>query len=109
KVQASRGRDPGERAENDGKGNFTPGRRTGLVPGVQPKDDGRNESDKESPVQWAVEFPLSKESAGSDNTPKDGTVKVYTGDGTGEAIDGVRSADTLDVGKHPVQDTDLGE
>ena len=34
---------------------------------------------------------------------------MHTGDGAGEAIDGVVSAEGRDVDEHPVQDGDLGE
>lgn len=108
KVEAGGRRNPGHGAKDDGKIDLAEDAAT-MTPAIEPQRDGQEGTQREEPDQSSVGCVRPKELVGTDNTPKDGTIEVDSSDRASEPVDGFSGADSLDVHKHPVQHSNLGE
>ena len=108
KTQTTYGRgNETQGTKHNRKIDFSPHTARNTSASNEPDQDGRDRTDEESPYQWSVEPPFPKESLGTDDAPQNAAIEMYSRDRTGEAVDGLGSADALNMGKHPVQDSDL--
>lgn len=105
-VETSSRRDPGQRAEEDREVDLADDIAF-TVACVEPEDYWCDSADGEAVHQDVVCCVGPEKLAWPNDTPEYAAVEVYASERTGEAIDGFWCADLGDIGKHPIQDTDL--
>ncbi len=105
-VQARGGWDPRHGPEDDGQVHLAD-ETVSLVPAVEPEWDGEDGTQWEAPDEGTINGIGTEEFTYANDAPENGPIEVNTGNGTGEAVDSLRCAQSSDVGKHPVQHTDL--
>lgn len=100
-------RDETQGAEYHRKVNFSPDATRCAPASNEPNQNRRNGADEKGPYQRPVKRPFPKESMRADDAPENTAVEVYSRDRTGESVDSFRGADARNIGKHPVQDSNL--
>lgn len=107
-VKACGWRDPGHGAKDDWEVDFAEDA-VAATTAVKVEGDGEKGTQREEPDEGAVDGFGAEELVWADDTPEDRAVEVDASDGAGEAIDGLRSTESLHVRKHPVENTDLSQ
>ena len=92
---------PAQATKDDCEINFTPNALM-VSPAKKPYTYGGHSTDQKAPNQWTIESFWPEEPSGADYTPENAAIEMDSRDRACKSVDGFRSANSWNEGKHPV-------